>query len=99
MSINDFIEYAKVIRKYRPVLEEYKYYIDFESDLLSLYNNWDSIEIAEKDEINLTPAELDKYIKKTLLEDKKDEITQKMEKLEKEQKRLEILLKTIDNAN
>jgi len=99
MSINDFIEYAKVIRKYRPILEEYKYYIDFEDDLLSLYNGDDCIEIAERDEENFTPTELDKYIKKRFLINKKDEITQKMEELEKEQKRLEILLKTIDNAN
>lgn len=99
MSINDFIEYAKVIRKYRPILEEYKYYIDFEDDLLSLYNGDDCIEIAERDEENFTPTELDKHIKKRFLIDKKDEITQKMEELKKEQKKLEILLKTIDNAN
>lgn len=99
MSINDFIEYAKVIRKYRPVLEEYKYYIDFESDLLSLYNGCDCIEIAERDGINFTPKELDEYIKRILLMNKKDEITQKIKELEKEQKKLEILLKTIDNAN
>lgn len=99
MSINDFIEYAKVLRKYKPILEEYNYYIDVEDDMLSLSNNYDcDMVFARKNyTTNYTPTELEEYIQKVLIRNKKDEIIQKMEKLQEEQKRLEIVLKTIDN--
>ena len=102
MNINTFIEYAKVIRKYRPILLEYNYRIDTCDDCLSLSlcdDYSDDIVMVERNEINYTPAELDEYIKKVLIRDKKNEIVQKTKNLQEEQKRLEILLKTIDNAN
>lgn len=102
MNIDDFIEYAKVIRKYRPLLKEYNCYIDTCDDCLSLCNSYgdDYVVMTERNKINFTPAELDEYIKKVLIRDKeKDEIIQKIKNLQEEQKNLEILLKTIDNVN
>ena len=102
MNIDTFIEYAKVLRKYRPILLEDNCCIDTYDDCLTLCNSSDSddyIVMIERNKINCTPAELDEYIKKVLIKDKKDEIVQKIKNLQEEQKKLEILLKTIDNAN
>lgn len=101
INIDMFIEYAKVIRKYRPLLKEYNCYVDTRDDCLSLCDSWgdDYVIMTERNEIKFTPAELDEYIKKVLIRDKKDEIIQKIKNLQEEQKELEILLKTIDNAN
>lgn len=101
ISIDTFIEYAKVIRKYRPLLKEYNCYIDTCDDCLSLCDSWgnDYVVMIARNEIKFTPAELDEYIKKVLIRGKKDEIVQKIKNLQEEQKNLEILLKTIDNVN
>ena len=99
MSIDNFIEYAQALRKYRPILEEYNCFIYIEDNMLSLCNDYDcDIVFAKQGGLtNYTPVELEEYIKKVLIINKKDEIVQKMKELQEEQKRLEIVLKTIDN--
>lgn len=102
MNIDTFIEYAKVLRKYRPILLEDNCCIDTYDDCLTLLlcdGYSEDIVMIERNKINCTPAELDECIKKVLIKDKKDEIVQKIKNLQEEQKKLEILLKTIDNAN
>ena len=72
MTIDMFIEYAKVIRKYKPILNEYKYHIDIYENMLSLYSNCNCITIIEGDKMYFTPGDLDEHIKRELITNKRN---------------------------
>ena len=108
MTIREFIEYAKVFEKYIDLLEQEKYeitlsldeYDEFEA-VLSLNGRYpnDELDIMTTSQYRdtETPKDIEDYIKGTIIATKKEEYLKEIQELQERQKKLENLIKTIDN--
>lgn len=94
MNIDDFIEYAKIIRKYRPLLKELEYYVLIYEDYITLDTMGDYGPALDLYSIK----ELDNELKQ-LSNSYKEQLERRLKDKKLEIETLEILIKTIDNAN